>query len=410
MLAMVQGGAIGAQIRELREAVGCEQPDLAEALGLDPAEMAEMELGRRAVQAGDVAAAAEFLGISQLAILLPGSLLRRLAVAARTNGQGEPDRDAVMRLTALAELHHVLAQGGHPPSLAPSRADEVPEGKPGQSWLSSARGLAEWAVGQFGSDWRQGHPLPDLAEAIEDSLGVDVMVESLGGAGAPLGVSITDADFSFIMVNADQSTPQALFSLAHELGHVLNRDGYALQIDNHFRALDDSERAANAFAASLLMPEDDVRRTVTQHGRTAESLGRMLVSFGVSYESLIYRLHNLRLINANGRDRLKAVGWAGLVNAISDAGVSKALLSARGTRPARRPPILLTRRCLRGALDGTVGAAPLARLLNADIDDIIDRINSIGPETVAAINENYSSPPDPDDITLSALDDDPLAA
>ena len=403
------GGAIGAQIRGLREAVGCERSALAEALGVDPAEMAEMERGRRDVRAEDVAAAAEFLGVSQLAILQPGSLLGRLAVAARTNGHGEPDRGAVMRLTALAELNHVLTQGGHPPPLAPSRAAEAPEGKPGQSWLSRARDLAEWAVGQFGSDWRQGHPLPDLAEAIEDSMGVDVMVESLGGAGAPLGVSITDADFPFIMVNADQPTPRALFSLAHELGHVLSRDGYALRIDNHFRAPNDSERAANAFAASLLMPEDDVRRTVAQHGRTAESLARMLIDFGVSYESLIYRLHNLRLINANGRDRLKAVGWAGLINAVDDAGISKALLSARGTRPARRPPILLARRCLRGALDGTVSAAPLARLLNADIDEIIDKIDSIGPESAAAINENYSSPPDPDDVAHSALDDDPLA-
>ena len=224
------GGAIGAQIRGLREAAGCERSALAEALGLDPAEMAEMERGRRAVRAEDVAAAAEFLGVSQLAILQPGSLLGRLAVAARTNGHGEPDRGAVMRLTALAELSHVLTQGGHPPPLAPSGTDGAPEGKPGQSWLSRARDLAEWAVGQFGSGWRQGHPLPDLAEAIEDSLGVDVMVESLGAAGAPLGVSITDADFPFIMVNADQPTPRALFSLAHELGHVLSRDGYALRI------------------------------------------------------------------------------------------------------------------------------------------------------------------------------------
>lgn len=407
-LTTMDGGVIGTQIRDLRKAVGCERPDLAEALGLNPAEMAEVELGRQAVRAEDVAAAAEFLGVSQLAIFQPGSLLGRLAVAARTNGHGGPDQGVVMRLTALAELHHVLAQGGHP-SLAQSCADEVPEGKPGQSWLGRARDLAEWAVGQLGSDWRQGHPLPNLAEAIEDSLGVDVMVESLGDAGAPLGASITDADFPFIMINADQPTPRALFSLAHELGHVLSRDGYALRIDNHFRAPNDSERAANAFAASLLMPESDLRRIVAQHGRTAESLARMLSDFGVSYESLVYRLHNLRLINANGRDQLKSVGWAGLVSAISDAGVSKALLSARGTRPARRPPILLARRCLRGALDGTVSAAPLARLFNADVDEIIDRIDSIGPEAVAAINGDYSSP-DPEDVARSALDDDPLAA
>lgn len=61
---MMEEGTIGTQIRGLREAVGCERPDLAEALGLDPAEIAEVELGRRTVGAEDVAAAAEFRGVS----------------------------------------------------------------------------------------------------------------------------------------------------------------------------------------------------------------------------------------------------------------------------------------------------------------------------------------------------------
>lgn len=407
--------SIGTQIGLLRKRLSRDLQEMADALGLDGEEMADLEAGRRPASAGDVAAAAQFLRVSSLAILEPDSLLARLPVAKRSNGDEaageEADQDVMLRLTSLAELDHVLTEGGYPP------APDIPQSHNGMSaaehpkaWLQQARELAELALERIGHDWCRDNPLLDLAQAIEDKLGVDVMIESLGPVNAPLAAAITDSDFSFILINADQRSSRALFSLAHELGHVLHHDGNTqMQIDHHLRAEHDrSERAANAFAANLLMPESSVRSAVADHDHIVGALYPMLVSFGVSYETLIYRLHNLQIINANGRDSLLNYGWSGLRESAN--GNFDALLRNRWAHPGRRPPSLLTQRCLTGALGGTVGAAPLARLLNADIEDVIRKLGTASHTTTVADMADYSSPPDAEEVADAALGADPLVA
>ena len=396
--------SIGRQIRRLREAAGLRAADLAERLGVDPSAVSNLENDRRGVKAEELGTIADFLGVSQLAILEPDSLLGRLPVAHRTNGDESASRDSLMRLTALAELHQVLTDGGHPAAVLIGE----PPG-PNSRWLQHATALADWAL-EFLPPTVEGEDrLAGLATAIEDRLGVDVMVESLGKA-EPLGLSITDAEFSFILVNADQLRSRALFTLAHELGHVLSGDGSTINIDRDLQARTDEERLANAFAAALLMPEPEIGKAIDEYGRGADCLARMLLRFGVSYETLVYRLHNLQIINADGRDRLRGIRWASLVEHIEDDEIARSLLAARGARPERRPPALLAARCLQGALDGTVGAGPLARLLDVDIDDMIEAINSVGQEAADTIDSDYSTPEDPPDVAILSFDEDPVAA
>ncbi len=396
--------SIGRQIRRLREAAGLKAADLAGALGVDASAVSNLEHDRRSVKADELGVIADFLGVSQLAILEPDSLLGRLPVAHRTSGDEATSDDSTMRLTALAELHQVLADGGHP---APSRSHEPPALD--SRWLRRANALADWAQQQVAPAADREDRLSELATAIEAKLSVDVMVESLG-EDAPLGLSITDSEFSFILVNADQLRSRALFTLAHELGHVLNSDGTTIRVDRDLRARSDEERLANAFAAAFLMPEPEIAETIDQYGRGAESLARMLLRFGVSYETLIYRLHNLRIINAEGRDRLRSTRWASLIKHLDNEEIARGLLAARGARPQRRPPTLLATRCLHGALDGVVGAGPLARLLDMHVDDMIKALNSIGPEAAEAIDGDFSSPRDTADVTMQSFNEDPVAA
>ncbi len=396
--------SIGRQIRRLREAAGLKAADLADALGVDASAVSNLEHDRRNVKAAELAAIANFLGVSQLAILEPDSLLGRLPVAHRTNGDETANRDSLMRLTALAELHQVLDEGGHP---TPSRAGEPPRQESG--WLEHANALADWTQQRLTPAASGEDRLTDLAAAIEDNLCVDVMAESLG-EDAPLGLSIADSEFSFILVNTDQLRSRALFTMAHELGHVLNSDGTTINIDRDLRARSDEERLANAFAAAFLMPESEIRDTINEYGRGGKSLARMLVGFGVSYETLIYRLHNLGIINAEGRDRLRRIRWASLIEHLDDEEIARNLLAARGARPERRPPTLLASRCLHGALDGIVGAGPLARLLDVDVDKMIEALNSIGPDAAEAIDGDFSAPEDPPEVAIQSFDEDPVAA
>ena len=396
--------SIGRQIRRLRKAAGLRAADLADVLGVDASAVSNLEHDRRNVKAGELGAIANFLGVSQLAILEPDSLLGRLPVAHRTNGDDGGSRDAQMRITALAELHQVLSDGGHPAAVQVAEPPQL-----GANWLDRATALADWALQNCAPRSEAEDRLTELATAIEDWLGVDVMIEGLG-RDAPLGLSVTDPEFSFILVNADQLRSRALFTLAHELGHVLNLDGQTVNVDTDLKARNDEERLANAFAAAFLMPEPEIRQTIEEHGRGADCLARMVLRFGVSYETLVYRLHNLRIINAEGRDRLRRIRWASLIEHVDDREIARSLLAARGARPERRPPTLLTTRCLHGALDGTIGAGPLARLLDVAVDDMIEALNSTGPEAAKAINDDYSAPEDPPDVAIQSFDEDPVAA
>ena len=402
-----QEPALGQQIRTLREAAGLAVSDLAEQVGLTSSEIADLEYGRRRITTKELSDIAVCLGVSQLAIIEPDSLLARIPIAALEHDSAGADKDkrddAVGRIMALAELDWALNDGNQRCS---AKIGHAPQPESSSSWLHHAQTLADWAIGQFDDGIENYNTLPDLATAIETCLEIDVMVEDFDGP-TPLGVSITDNCFPFILINARQSTSRGLFTLAHELGHVLNRDG-EIKIDYNLRPSSEAEKSANAFAAMLLMPESRIKEINKQHKRTSEALAHMLISFGVSYEALIYRLHNLKMINAHGRDQLKRIGWTGLIADLEDNNLARSLLSSRGSRPERRPPTLLAKRCLHGMMNGTMGAGPLARLLDVDVDHLIEKFKSIS-EATKVINYDYSVPPDPPKIALSAFDVDPIA-
>lgn len=404
---MDEGASVGGQLRRLREHAGLTASELAEATGLDVDVVWNIERGGWDGGAEEVLDLAWALGVSPMAILEPDSLLGRLPVATRANGDGV-SCETVRCLTSLAELHHVLSRNHHHASI-PVQINSAPQQGSSTTWVRHANDLAEWAIGCLGFADNGNARLADLASAIEMRLGVDVMIEARE-PGAPLGASITDPEFPLILVNADQPTPQALFTLAHELGHVLNQDECLFHIDRNLRGSTDNERFANGFAAALLMPEPHINEIIDTNGLGPESLAHMLVRFSVSYESLVYRLHNLQIINACGRDSLKSASWAGLVHVLGETDLARKLLSARGTRPERHPPSLLTERCWRGVLAGHVSVNPLTGLLNVDADDLIEGIQSIESGSTDAMNGDYSSPRDSDETARSASDADPVAA
>ena len=397
---------LGQQIQMLREAAGLEVSDLAEQVGLDPSEVADLEYGLRRITTRELSDIAVCLGVSQLAILEPDSLLARLPIAARQHDSEGTDKhkldDALGRIMALAELDWALSDGKQ---CCSTKIVQVPQ-QSSSFWLHHAQTLADWTIKQFGDKYEDYNTLPNLATAIETCLEIDVMVEDFDGA-TPLGISITDHRFPFILINARQSTTRGLFTLAHELGHVLNRDG-EIEIDYDLRPSTETEKSANAFAAMLLMPEHRIKEISKQHKKTAESLAHMLITCGVSYEALIYRLHNLKMINAYGRDQLKRIGWTGLIANLEDNDLARSLLSSRGSSSERRPPTLLARRCLHEMMNGTMGAGPLSRLLDVDVDHLIEKFKVIS-EASKVINYDYSLPQDPPQIALSAFDVDPIA-
>jgi Zn-dependent peptidase ImmA (M78 family)/transcriptional regulator with XRE-family HTH domain len=364
--------AFGARIRALRERAGLKAQELAALIGLDPSAMSNIETGKRSVKTQELAAIASALSVSPLALLEEESLLARLPVAPRVVGEIESESEVLSRLTALTELHEVLADAGMPsrPSL-----EDIPEISIA-AWKASAELLAHWAEERLQVSEEGDERFAALVEAIEDKLGVDVLIEDFRSDGL-IGAAITDETFPFIFVNASQTGPRALFTLAHELAHVLLQDGEVLTLDADLSSRNEQERFANAFAATYLMPEVTVRTMILNHGRSVDALALMMKTFGVSYESLVYRLHNLRIINAKGRDTLQAIGGRNVISHIEkeNPDLARQLLRQLSTRPQRRPPSWLTMRTYIGYQNGLLSVRPFAGLIDEDPDDLLEYLH-----------------------------------
>jgi Zn-dependent peptidase ImmA (M78 family) len=106
-----------------------------------------------------------------------------------------------------------------------------------------------------------------------------------------------------IGVNVAHAPVRQRFTIAHELGHALLHANE--HYDREFRrdpmssnAVDPDEIDANAFAASLLMPADWVREKWAETTDLLDNqwLVRTARQFGVSTQSLMYRIENLNLL------------------------------------------------------------------------------------------------------------------
>ncbi len=143
-----------------------------------------------------------------------------------------------------------------------------------------------WADGSFPVD-----PVTIAAK-----LGVEVFNAQLGNdvwgmflrkaSGAPQ-----------IYVDADQPSNRWRFSLAHEVGHFVERSA---RLDDDIALIDKRsgsdvynpvEIYANEFAGNLLMPERDVLARV----RSGMSALQIASEMGVSLDAIRYRLHRLQL-------------------------------------------------------------------------------------------------------------------
>lgn len=96
-------------------------------------------------------------------------------------------------------------------------------------------------------------------------------------------------DEPYVFLNMFKSTERSRFDAAHELGHLLlHKHGGAKQ----GRSV---EHEAHLFAASFLMPDDDVLATIP-FVTSLDQLVRAKSRWGVSVAALAYRLHKLSLL------------------------------------------------------------------------------------------------------------------
>ncbi len=130
------------------------------------------------------------------------------------------------------------------------------------------------------------------------------------GEHADLGFSVKRDRDVVIFTNSCSRLSREIFTLAHELGHVvLHLEKDFSFIDDNItisgKNVDDKEQEANYFAACLLMPFDDVHRFLDleiqdfeKEGLSAMDIARIMSEFNVSFDMVLNRLENLDIIDA----------------------------------------------------------------------------------------------------------------
>lgn len=168
-------------------------------------------------------------------------------------------------------------------------------------------------------DWTPGiHTLGDqavaaLSSAIEDH-GILVTRNSMVGnnPSKPLrveefrGFTLVQDGFALIFVNSRDAKSAQLFSLAHELGHVvLGAPGISNEsVGASNETSRDVEQWCNAFAASLLMPARSVRALGLPPDASFEQVQYAARKFGVSIPAFVYRLQRLHIIRRQAANAL----------------------------------------------------------------------------------------------------------
>lgn len=156
--------------------------------------------------------------------------------------------------------------------------------------------------------------IPIPVEEIAHRLNINISYEPFEGDLS--GVLFRDNSDTIIGVNSNESDKRQRFTIAHELGHFVLHEGDQLHIDHNFKVnfrnsvssqgSNFNEIEANAFAASLLMPEKLVREIYEtsipngvdpfsddDHSKEIALLAKL---FNVSKTAMLIRLSKLDLL------------------------------------------------------------------------------------------------------------------
>lgn len=140
------------------------------------------------------------------------------------------------------------------------------------------------------------------------------------------GFCLLDADFPLIYLNNSTTKTRQIFSLLHELAHLLlNVNGISKFEASYMSRLPATERRieqfCNKIAAEMLIPSDDFNQQISRFPRDAESVQDHLYAdlanrYGVSREAVLRRLLDLERVSQVFYEQ-KAKFWANQKKAAS---------------------------------------------------------------------------------------------
>lgn len=209
-------------------------------------------------------------------------------------------------------------------------------------------------------------PIRDIV-AVLRQLGLKVVLKRLGRG--PDGMYVRRGDVGFVLLNSTPYFPRVRFTAAHECGHHLL--GHRVAVDENVfgkSRKDPQEQAANSFAAAFLVPEAALSARLPSTGFIQPGwVYDLATEFGVSYETVVFRLHNAQLLKGGYHQR----------NALMAKKITVVAESLDMSAPPDRTvlPPEYVRRAIGAYLDGGITLDRLAELIETDASELDRRFS-----------------------------------
>ena len=127
----------------------------------------------------------------------------------------------------------------------------------------------------------------------------------------------------------------------------------------------DAEKAANRFAGAFLMPGEALWSEIGKH-RTMISIGELLrlkELFGASFQAIVYRCHDLKIIGDAAYRRL--------FQTFNEYGWRKPPYEELGALPpSKEHPQRMQRLCFRALSEGVISESKAAEILGISVRDL----------------------------------------
>ena len=126
------------------------------------------------------------------------------------------------------------------------------------------------------------------------------------------GICLNDNHYPVIVINNSMSFARQIFTLFHELYHLISdtsgaeivRDDYYVVLDNRQTEI---ERACDAFANAFLVPMDDFKQELKRKPLNQARIEELSTLYSVSKEAIMYKLYKMGKITPAEYQGLKEV-------------------------------------------------------------------------------------------------------
>lgn len=112
------------------------------------------------------------------------------------------------------------------------------------------------------------------------------------------GICLNDDHYPVIVINNSMSFARQIFTLFHELYHLISdTSGAEIIRDDYYVALNDQqteiERACDTFANAFLVPIDDFRQELKKKPINEDRIEELATLYSVSKEAIMYKLYKM---------------------------------------------------------------------------------------------------------------------